>query len=168
MNNQAKYQELSQRLQSSEEFKNRFLDQPKSVLKEIGIQVPNSIAIKVHEDTATVRNFVLPASVSEDDETTASNPLFRKAIAKAHSDANFKARLRQNPKSAIAELTVENLPEDLDICVHENTSNLKHLVIFVDSASEELSERELEAVAGGVSVIKLPFPTVGLVEPPKF
>ena len=168
MNNQKKYQELSQRLQSSEEFKNRFLSEPKSVLTEIGIGVPDLITLEVHEDTATVRNFVLPVSVSEEDETTASNPLFRKAIAKAHADANFKTQLRQNPKSAIAELTGENLPEDLDICVYENTSNLKHLVIFVDSASEELSERELEAVAGGVSIIKLPSPILGLVEPPRF
>ena len=168
MNDRARYEELSQRLQSSEEFKNHFLSEPKSILIEMGIVVPDSIEVKVHEDTATVRNFVLPASLSEEDETTASNPLFRKAIAKARADAGFKAQLMQNPKSAIAQLTGESLPEDLDIYVHENTSNLKHLVIFVDSASEELSERELENVAGGIRMIKRPSPIAGFVEPPKF
>ena len=166
MNNQAKiYTELSQRLQSDEDFKNQFVNQPKSILTEMGVNIPDSVQVEVHEDTATVRNFVLPASLSDEDETTASNPLFRTAIAKAHSDAGFKAQLIQNPKSAIAQLTGESLPADLDICVYENTPTLKHLVIFVDSASEELGEKGLKTVAGGVSSIKLPSPTLGLVAP---
>lgn len=168
MNDRAKYEELSQRLQSSEELKNRFLSEPKSVLIEMGIEVPDSIIVKVHEDTATVRNFVIPVKSTDEDETTASNPLFRKAIAKAYSDASFKTQLINNPKTAIAKLTDESLPEELDICVHENTPTLKHLVIFVDSAGEELSEQELEAVAGGIGLIKFPEPILGLVESPKF
>jgi hypothetical protein len=166
MNNQAKiYTELSQKLQSDEDFKNQFVSQPKSILTEMGINIPDSVQVEVHEDTTTVRNFVIPFKSADEDEATASNPLFRKAIAKAHADANFKSQLLQNPKSAIAELTGENLPADLDICVHENTPNLKHLVIFVDSNSEELSEAELESVAGGVSRIKLPGPILGIVAP---
>lgn len=165
MNNKAKYEELSQRLQSSEEFKNRFLREPKYVLKEIGIEVLDPIAVKVHEDTATVKNFVIPVESAEEDEATASNPLFRKAIAKAHTDESFKTQLIDNPKSAIAELTSESLPEDLDIRVYENTSTLKHIVVSVASASEELSEHELETVAGGGS-----FPTTlgRRPKPPRF
>lgn len=164
MNNKAKYEELSQRLQNSEEFKNRFLSEPKSVLKEIGIEVPDSITVEVHEDTATVKNFVIPVKSTEENETTASNPLFRKAIAKAHSDASFKTQLMQNPKSTIAELTGDGLPEDLDIHVHGNTSSLKHIVVSV-AHSEELSEHELETVAGGGS-----FPTTlgRRPKPPRF
>ena len=158
MNNQAKYEELSQRLQSSEEFKTRFLREPKSVLTEMGIEVPNSISIQVHEDTVQVRNFVIPASLSDEDETTASNPLFRKAIAQAHADKSFKTKLINDPKNAIFELTGENLPGDLDIYIHENTPTLKHLVIFVGFASQELNDRELEAVAGGISLSRSKFP----------
>jgi hypothetical protein len=167
MNNQAKiYQQLSQRLQSDEDFKNQFLSQPKLILTEMGVNIPDSVQIEVHEDTATVRNFVIPVKSTDEDEATASNPLFRKAIAKAHADANFKSQLLQNPKSAIAELTGENLPQELDICVHENTSTLRHLVIFID-ASEELSEAELESVAGGVATdkIKFPGPIAGFIAP---
>ena len=149
MNNKAKYEELSQRLQSNEKFKNRFLSEPKSILTETGINIPNSVGVEAHEDTAQIRNFVIPMQSSNEDEATASNPLFRKAIAKAYSDASFKAQLMQNPKSAIAELTGESLPEDIDVCVHENTSTLKHIVVTIDPASEELSEHELETVAGG-------------------
>jgi hypothetical protein len=123
--------------------------------------------VEVHEDTTTVRNFVIPVKSADEDESIASNPLFRKAIAKAHRDANFKSQLLQNSKSAIAELTGESLPQDLDICVHENTSTLRHLVIFVDYASEELSEAELESVAGGVATdkIKFPNPLAGFIAP---
>jgi hypothetical protein len=165
MNNQAEiYQQLSQRLQSDEDFKNQFVSQPKLILTEMGINIPNSVQIEVHEDTATVRNFVIPVKSADEDEATASNPLFRKAVAKAHADANFKSQLLQNPKNAIVELTGE-IPADLDIYVHENTSTLRHLVIFVDSESEELSEIELESVAGGVSKIKLPGPILGIIAP---
>jgi hypothetical protein len=165
MNNQSQiYTKLSQKLQSDEQFKNQFFDEPKSILTEMGIRIPDSVQVEVHQDTATVRNFVIPASLPEEKEA-AANPLFRKAIAKAFADKNYKTQLLQNPKSAIAELTGESLPEDLDICVHENSSTLRHLVIFIDSASEELNEAELENVAGGVatSKIKLPGPTAGLL-----
>jgi hypothetical protein len=166
MNNQAKiYTELSQKLQSDEDFKNQFVSQPKSILTEMGINIPDSIQVQVHEDTATVRNFVIPVKSNHEDEATASNPLFRKAIAKAHGDADFKSQLLQNPKNAIAELTGASLPADLEIYVHENTSTLRHLTIFVDSESEELSEAELESLAGGVSGIKITGPTAGLFLP---
>jgi hypothetical protein len=166
MNNQATiYSELSQKLRSSEQFKNRFLSQPKSILSEMGIEIPDFVQVEVHEDTAIVRNFVIPASLPKEDETDASNPLFRKAIARTFADQEFKSQLLQNPKGAIAQLTGENLPSDLDIYVHENTPTLRHLVIFVDSASEELSEAKLESVAGGVSTIKIPGPTLGIIAP---
>ncbi|MFA9202186.1 MAG: NHLP leader peptide family RiPP precursor [Candidatus Nanopelagicaceae bacterium] len=168
MSNQTEiYQQLSQRLQNDEDFKNRFVSQPKSILTEMGVNIPDAVQVEVHEDTTTVRNFVIPVKSADEDESIASNPLFRKAVVKAHADANFKAQLLQNPKSAIAQLTGESLPQDLDICVYENTSTLRHLVIFVDSASEELSEAELESVAGGVATekIKFPGPLAGFIAP---
>ena len=147
--NRAIYEELSQRIQSSEEFKNHFLSEPKSVLQEMRIKVPDLIAVKVHEDTAKVKNFVIPASLSDEDRTTASNPLFRHAINKAYADVEFKTELINSPKSAIAKLTGEKPPKDLDIRVHENTATLRPIVISFDSTNEELSDRELKTVAGG-------------------
>lgn len=57
------------------------MSEPKSVLEEIGIEVPALIAVKVHKDTVTVKNFAIPIESADEDETMASNPLFRKAIA---------------------------------------------------------------------------------------
>lgn len=168
MNNQSKiYADLSQKLQNDEQFKNQFFSEPKSMLIEMGINIPSSVQVEVHQDTATIRNFVIPANLPKEEEASASNPLFRKVIARAFADQGFKSQLLQNPKAAIAELIGESLPKNLDICVHENTSTLKHLVIFVDSANEELSETELESVAGGVATdkIKFPGPTAGILSP---
>ncbi len=38
----------------------------------------------------------------------------------------------QNSKNGIAELTGENFPEDLDICVQENTPTLINFAISID------------------------------------
>jgi hypothetical protein len=168
MNNQTRYEELSQRLQTSAEFKQSFLDSPKEILAEFGVAVPNSVAIRVHEDTAKVRNLVIPIESALEDETTASNPLWRKAIALAFADRNYKAQLIDNPKQALTELTGESLPEDLEIFVHENSPTLRHLVIFIDSSQNELSEAELEAVAGGIGLKLLSPPILGLIFPSNF
>lgn len=165
MNNQNRYEELSQRIQTSVEFKQSFMNSPQKILAEFGIVVPNSVAIRVHEDTATIKNLVIPIESALEDETTASNPLWRKAIARAFAEQNFKTQLINNPKQALTELTGESLPENWKIFVHENSPTLRHLVIFVDSASEELNEAELEAIAGGIG-ITLPWtPILGLISP---
>ena len=150
MNQQSKiYQQISEQLLKDNEFQARFLSEPKSILTQMGINLPDSVRVEVHEDTARVKNIVIPQSLPEENESTASNPLYREIITKACEDSGFKTQLIENPKDAIALLTGESLPEDLDICVHENTPTLMHLVVYLNSAQEELSEEELKTVAGG-------------------
>jgi hypothetical protein len=71
-------------------------------------------------------------------------------LKRALTDDAFKARLLQNPKAAIKEATGEDLPEALTICIHEDTPTVKHLVIPVNPNNQELSDTELEMVAGGI------------------
>lgn len=150
MNEQNKiYQQLSEQLLTDINFQKRFLSNPKSILTEMGINLPDSVQVEVHEDTARVKNIVIPESLPESNELTASNPLYRQIVTKACEDTDFKTQLMQNPQDAIAQLTGESLSEDLEICVYENTPSLIHLVIYLNSASEELNEQELETVAGG-------------------
>ncbi|WP_019503716.1 NHLP leader peptide family RiPP precursor [Pleurocapsa sp. PCC 7319] len=147
------YQQVSEQLLIDKNFQERFLSAPKSVLNEMGINIPDSVQVEVHEDTARIKNIVIPESLLEEDESTASNPLYRQIVIKACEDQNFKTQLMQNPKVAIALLTGESVPEDLEIRVYKNTSILMHLVIYLEGANEELSEQELETVAGGKSVL---------------
>jgi hypothetical protein len=52
--------------------------------------------------------------------------------------------------------TGENLPDALTMCFYEDTPTVKHLVIPVNSTNEELSESQLEMVAGGLASTTLP------------
>jgi hypothetical protein len=74
-------------------------------------------------------------------------------ITRAWQNEDFKHKLINNPKAIYAEELKQELPEDLEIKVLEETANTLYLVIPQNPANtqvtEELSEEALEAVAGG-------------------
>jgi hypothetical protein len=68
VDNQIKsYEQFFERVRTDETFKQRFLKEPKSVLTEIGIEIPDSVEIKIHEDTPTLKHLVIPADTSSDE-----------------------------------------------------------------------------------------------------
>ena len=79
------------------------------------------------------------------------NPIISQVIQQALADEAFKVRLLQNPKACIKEATDEDVPDALTICFHEDTPTVKHLVIPANPANEELSDSQLEMVAGGIA-----------------
>ncbi len=73
-----------------------------------------------------------------------------KAIARAWSDADYKAKLLSDPHAALVEAGVE-VPAGTTIKVVEDTADTRHLVLRVAPGDAgELSAEELEKVAGGV------------------
>lgn len=46
------YEALLKQVWTDEDFKNRFIADPKAVLAEVGAKVPNSLKIEVHEDSS--------------------------------------------------------------------------------------------------------------------
>ncbi len=66
---------------------------------------------------------------------------------KAHRDPNFRAQLKSNPKATVEGILGSSL-SGISVSVVEDTDNAITLVI-PPAASEELSEDQLEAVAGG-------------------
>ena len=73
-----------------------------------------------------------------------------KAIARAWTDADYKARLLSEPHAALAEVGVE-VPAGTVVKVMENTADTHHLVLPVEPAEAgELSIEELEKLAGGM------------------
>jgi len=74
---------------------------------------------------------------------------FAKIIAKAWRDPAFKAELIANPAAALKAEGID-VPAGMTVTVLENTDKQFHLVL-PPAPSGELSEDDLEAVAGGGS-----------------
>ena len=68
MGNQIKfYDQLFEQVRTDETFKQRFLKEPKTVFAEMGIEIPDSVEIKIHEDTPTLKHLVIPACTPNDE-----------------------------------------------------------------------------------------------------
>ncbi|MEW7281257.1 NHLP leader peptide family RiPP precursor [Aquimarina sp. 2201CG1-2-11] len=93
-------------------------------------------------------------------ELTNEQKLFQTVIQKAWEDKNFKQDLIDSPLEAIEKLTGEkiHLPEGKTLVVKDQTNDSE---IYINIPAEpnlsdiELSEEQLEAVAGGTI---FPFP----------
>ncbi len=72
-----------------------------------------------------------------------------KAIARAWSDPEFKAKLLSDPSTALAEAGIE-VPAGTEVKVVENTADIQHLVLpAAPTEAREMSVEELEKLAGG-------------------
>jgi Nitrile hydratase, alpha chain len=70
-------------------------------------------------------------------------------IAKAWQDPAFKQELISSPKDTIAKEGI-SLPNTIEVRVVEENANTLYFVIPAQpNSTEELSEAELEAIAGG-------------------
>ena len=73
-------------------------------------------------------------------------------LRKATTDAQFRQDLLANPKAAIAAEYGITFPETVTIHIHEETPTSLHLAVPIPIVStDELSDEELESVAGGIT-----------------
>ena len=69
-------------------------------------------------------------------------------LTKFVEDPDFAARLKADPKAALHEAFGTELPDELQVSVFQETPN--HLMIRIPlMLTDEISESELEGVAGG-------------------
>ena len=68
-------------------------------------------------------------------------------IARAIEDPEFRERLKSDPRGTIAREFGEQIPDDVEITVLEETS--RHAYIVLPAQTSELSGPQLDAVAGG-------------------
>jgi hypothetical protein len=73
--------------------------------------------------------------------------LWQQIVAKAWADQGFRKRLVTNTSDVLKEHGLA-VPPGMQLRVVADTGNLRHLIL-PPSPSEELSEAELEQVAGG-------------------
>lgn len=144
-------QEVITRVWSDESLKTKLLNNPKSILAEYGLEFPDSVEVQVHENTHSLMNYVVPqaSEIPQGLDLEEIEPMAGKVMKLALADEAFKTKLLSDPKSAIAEAMGLMLPESLEIRVYEDTPTVKHLVLPVNPFNSELSDADLELVAGG-------------------
>ena len=153
-----KYTEVVTRTWRDTAFKQQLLGNPRAVLQEHGLSVPNSQTVRVLEDTADTMYLVLPTKPSghlSDEELArlaGQQPEPTRKIGQvlinAWRDDAFKQRLLGNPDAVLQENGLP-LPAGKAVRVVENTAETVHLVLPV-KPNAELSEQELEQVTGGM------------------
>ncbi len=78
--------------------------------------------------------------------------LERRIIRRSIEDETFREELLRDPKSTLERELGASLPEDVQVVAVENTPETLHFVVphrSLVGRSEELSDEELDAVAGG-------------------
>ena len=80
---------------------------------------------------------------------TTATELKTQILSKAAADGDFRALLIADPRAAIAAETGQTIPDGFKVVVHEDSATTAHLVL---PPSPELTEAELETVAGGVFI----------------
>jgi hypothetical protein len=70
-------------------------------------------------------------------------------IRRSLKDETFRQRLLANPKATIEQELGERLPADLKVQVLEETQDTVYLVLPPSRAAGELSDKDLDSVAGG-------------------
>jgi hypothetical protein len=96
--------------------------------------------------------------------TTDRRAIETQLIEKCWKDPEFKKRVVSDPKGMLEQHTGQKLPAGLKIVVHEEDANTLYFTIPPAPANlNELSDEELEKVAGGTDISMLMSLTVAIV-----
>jgi hypothetical protein len=89
-------------------------------------------------------------------EASGREQLERRLVQRSLEDESFRQRLLEDPKAAVEQELGTRLPEDVRVVAVEETAQTIYLVLPSSSPlggeGSELSDRDLEAVAGGTEV----------------
>ena len=138
-----------------QELKKALLADPAEVLSKGGVQIGN-VQYTVVEDTASLKNTILPFEPLSDTmkldvlpDGASPRQIARFIITKSQADEEYKKQVLSDINTVLQDLGV-TLPPGIGLAILADTATLQHIVIpYLPPASGELSDDQLEAVAGG-------------------
>lgn len=140
-------QDVIDRAEADATFRQQLIANPAAAVRAAGLSLDAGTELVVLEDDASTVHLVITSDTSGDEELM---PEALQVLSKARSDAAFKGKLLRDPWGAVKEATGVALPASINLVVAEDSDKLKHIVLPAqESAEGELSDLELEQVAGG-------------------
>jgi sRNA-binding carbon storage regulator CsrA len=147
-----------------EALKARFMSDPKAVLAEYDMPVPDGMDVKVVENADNCVHITMPApptghmELSDEELSNAKGRWGGKGVGYASlfaacwKDEALKARLMSDPKAVLAEYDMP-VPDGMDVKVVENADNCVHITMPAPpTVHMELSDEELSNAKGGGSL----------------
>ncbi len=137
-------------------FRERVKKDPKGVLsKELGLKFEDQLKLIVIEPEPKKIYLVIPdikqrEQIEQFAKENPKKPLLQITL-KALQDPELKKRLFADPKKVLKEECGAPLPNDWSVEVFEETAERQYLVL-PPLATEELSEEEIQRVAGGLNL----------------
>lgn len=129
-------------------FRARLISDPGAILKAAGVEVPAGKTVEVIEGGRNELHLFLG------DRSIV--PEVDRVLERAGKDVAFKEKLTSNPKGTLEEAFGQKLPPAVAVHLHEPAPNRMRLLLPAQVAGEgELSDLELEAVAGGGLWVKI-------------
>ena len=131
-------------------FKKKFIEKPKTVLADYGIDVPADKKVNILENTATQSYFMLPEvreQMQNTFDTTPTDQLeaYQSIIAKAWKDPEYKAKLLADPEAVLTEAGIDTHGTKVSV-VEEHTGQT---YILLPIPPKALTDEQLDSVAGG-------------------
>lgn len=138
---------LVERAIADDQFRRQLKADPAGAAKAAGVNIPAGASLVVLEDDAHTMHLVLTDDTQGDDDLM---PEAAQILQRARRDAAFKAQLQRDPWAAVKDEVGVALPESLNLVVVQDSAQTIHVVLPVAESPEgELSDLELEQVAGG-------------------
>jgi hypothetical protein len=171
---QAVQAQLTARAWKDDAFKGRLVRSPKAAIKEeCGIDLPADFSIRVLEMTPTYMPFVIPSatpafkakSVDEisrelaaaaGDLPAEAKPIVEKQtrlLARAWKEPAFRTELVKDPRKVLERELGAALPAGTKVEAFQDDDEVGHFILTANPSANggELSDQQLEAVAGGIS-----------------
>ncbi len=129
------------------EFKARFMADPKKVCAEMGIDASTLNEFVILENTDKVRHMVVCTLCSCYPRPILGRP------PDWYKSFNYRKRAVNDPRGVMREFGLD-LPDDVEVRVHDSTADMRYLVIPARPAgTENLSVEELEKLVTRDSMI---------------